>query len=65
MRKAIQLTPVGRKSARGVFETREELKRPPSKAAFFSRENSSNGSKAVKTFWKNLKRGSERVSRNF
>src|SRR5205085_2349142 len=34
-------------------------------AAFSSRENSSNGGKSVKTFWRNLMSRKSRVSRNF
>src|SRR2546421_4489734 len=44
----------------------EQTKRPPGKRRpFLSRENSSNGSEAVKTFWQNLMRVQEGVSRNF
>jgi len=44
----------------------QQTKRPPGKRRpFLSRENSSNGSEAVKTFWQNLMRVQEGVSRNF
>jgi hypothetical protein len=39
--------------------------RPATGRPFLSRENSSNGGKTVKTFWRNLMGGKSGVSRNF
>jgi hypothetical protein len=52
-----------RRTTNGAFQPNEKATRQ--KAAFSSRENSSNGGKAVKTFWRNLMSQKRGVSRNF
>jgi hypothetical protein len=47
------------------IDRRKRKGHPATRAAFSSRENSSNGAKTVKTFWRNLMSPKRGVSRNF